>query len=118
MSRKHSLDLPIWSEETVVERLSKDDCVIEQAILHQLDNRKDRPLLADSTLPLNQALVEFITEHISGSLGNCNVAVFEDRTSAVVSGCCEAVFADPAAFIAQSQVLARSLFGFMRPLTI
>jgi hypothetical protein len=98
--------------------IAVDNCTIESAAVHVVNNREADLELADEPLTLNDELVEFLRKHIAASVAQSSVALFNDRKKNEVSVSCEEVFEDPVALVKSSKKLATRLFDFMRPKTI
>jgi hypothetical protein len=98
--------------------ITVNNCVIQYAIMHVVNNREERPMLADEALSLGDDLALFLCEHIVTSIAASSVAVFDERETNDVSIACERIFGGQTNLVSQSQRLARRLFDLMRPRTI
>lgn len=98
--------------------ITEESCVIDSAVMHMVDNRNERLALADVPLSLDKEQVAFLAKHIVKSIAQSNIAIFNDREKNAVSLSCENIFAAPGQIAAESQVLAKRLFGLMKPKTI
>jgi hypothetical protein len=98
--------------------ITETNCVIDSAVAHVVDNRNDKPVLADLPVKLDAELLSFLRTHVVKSVEHSSIAMFNDRDTNKVSLSCEKIFADPTGIADHSKKLAGRLFSFMKPKTI
>jgi hypothetical protein len=90
-------------------------CIPRKAIIHVLDNSTNTLITSDYVLDINSDVEEYLKKHIMKTLHDdkTRVAQFNHPGINIVQTSCQAIFANPSQFVAQSKNIAQHLFTIM-----
>jgi alpha-galactosidase/6-phospho-beta-glucosidase family protein len=92
------------------------ELIIEKAIIHILDNRKENPVLIDFPLELTEDIYLLFERHIKNSINDesTRIAKFDGNIN-VVKECCKNIIESPDnKFVSESKEIAKYLFDAMK----